>query len=180
MCNPAAAMTGQVGGGLNAAFASYNQGRLQAQGYEYRSMLNQHQADFAELAADEIIASGQAKSRAIKRNADRYAGSQRAFFGGSGAQVNTGTPVDVVADTHRGGAADAAVARRDAIMQAWGYKTKASQERQSSRINDIAEANSSTSGAIAAGSSLLTTAAQTGASYYSFKKEGWGGFFAKK
>lgn len=77
----------------------------------------------ADARATDALQRGAYEAGALRMNAGRIAGQQRADFGASGVDENVGSAADVQASTRMMGELDARTAMNNAYRQAWGFKT---------------------------------------------------------
>lgn len=83
--------------------------------------MNQH---FARINARDAIARGTEASHWAMSDTRRMIGSQRARLAAQGVDVNSGSALDVQADTMALGELDALTIKNNAAREAWGYKTQ--------------------------------------------------------
>lgn len=110
-----------AGAGMSAGGA-YASGKAQKKLAEYN-------AQVADIQAEDAIARGRQEESRHRTDVRVLTGSQRAAWGASGADVNSGNAVDVQADTARMGELDALTIRANAAREAWGYKVQAQDMR---------------------------------------------------
>jgi hypothetical protein len=91
-------------------------------------------ADYNALVSDQLaqdaIDKGRADEQMYRQGVKSLMGAQRADFAGQNVEVDTGTPVDVAADTAYLGEQDAQQIRLNAQREAWGYKAQGQGYRQ--------------------------------------------------
>jgi hypothetical protein len=156
-----AMMASSVSSSIGKATAGYYAGKVRGAGLRFRGAVDDENALLADYAARDAEDRGRTKEKEHLRKTKQFIGTQRAQMGASGVAVNAGTNTDVVADSARGGAQDALNIRRDSIMEAWGFKSKASGFRSNARMNRMAADDAEMAGAIGAGTSLITGAQKT-------------------
>ena len=83
----------------------------------------------ARAQADDAIERGRIKEQTYRQQIKQAIGGARAGFAGQNVRVDSGSPVDVVADIARTGEIDALQIRADAAREAWGYGVQATNER---------------------------------------------------
>lgn len=105
-----------------SAYGSYASGKSQER-------LANRQAEIADAQAQDAIDRGQLAEERRRQQTRQQIGSQRAGFAAQGVDVNLGTPADVYSDTAAIGELDAQTIRRNAQLEAWGYKTGAQDTR---------------------------------------------------
>jgi hypothetical protein len=116
----------------------YIQGQaIEAQG-DYAKKVSDGNAKLIELRAEDEIIRGEADAVAYKKKVRKLRGSQRAAYGASGVDVNTGSAMLVQQETEEQGALDALTIKNNAWKRAWGLKQEASNERFSGELGVIA------------------------------------------
>lgn len=116
-----AAIVTMFGAGMSAY------GQVQA-GRAHEALANR-QAQVAEQQAQDAIARGQVAEERRRLQTRQQIGAQRAAYASQGVDVNVGTPVDTQTDTASIGELDAQMIRRNAQLEAWGYRTGAADVR---------------------------------------------------
>lgn len=111
-----------AGGAAYSATGSRQAGKAQQQ-------VNEYNAQVADMQSLDAIARGQQEESIHRQDVKRLIGSQRAAWGASGADVNSGNAVDVQADSAKFGELDALTIRMNAAREAWGYKVAAQDSR---------------------------------------------------
>lgn len=152
MCNPAIIPVLQwvgaglaVVGGVQQARAAKAAGEAQAQADETNARIGRTQAEQARQI-------GNMEEERQMRRVRAAVATQRATQAANGLDVNSGTALDLQAETAGFGAADALNLRSNAIRQAWGFEVGA--------VNDLNSASAARSaGRNAATGTMLTTAA---------------------
>jgi hypothetical protein len=118
--------------------------------------LAENNAQIAELQADDAIVRGQQEEGIHRLKVRGMIGSQRAAWGASGADVNSGNAVDVQADTARFGELDALTIRMNAAREAWGYRVGASDMRARGQLARQEGDNKATSTILSAAGSYAS------------------------
>ncbi len=103
-----------VVGGIFQAIGQKNQADATAAAANYNAAVARNAATYAQQA-------GQVKAMAADRQTAAMIGRQRAAFASGGIDVNTGSPLDIQADTARFGRLNAMTIRNNAAREAWGY-----------------------------------------------------------
>lgn len=109
-------------GGLMAADAEKAAGEYQEQQYR----LN---ADFADLKAKEALRQGDIEASRYAAKGRQMVGRQRASLAAQGIDINVGSAIDVQEETKRIVEMDTNQIRTNAMRQAWGFKTEATNLR---------------------------------------------------
>jgi hypothetical protein len=152
-------------GGANQAAASAAQANYQAQVARNNQMVAQWNAQRA-LQQGEVDADNQnLKTAQLK-------GSQRAALAAEGGDVDSGSPLDIVADTARAGYTDAATIRSNAALQAYGYQVQAAGDAGTASADSAAAVNGLANLPFGVGSSLLSGASSVAGKYAEWSKPG--------
>lgn len=101
-------------------------------GKEQQSIANRN-AKLLEASADQAVERGNEEARGVRRRTRLLVGEQRAAAAAQGLDVSTGAPADLQEQAAAFGAADEATIRRNALDEAWGIRTQASNQRQAGR-----------------------------------------------
>lgn len=120
-----------VSTGMSVA-GSLIKGESQAQAYNYNAGIA---AQNAQIAREQ----GEAAVQAQQRNAARRIGTMIANYGASGVQVDSGSPLDVLADS-------AAMATLDSLTIRYNYALKAAGFENQAALDRAAAKSSRTSG----------------------------------
>lgn len=144
MCSPAIALAGaSVALGGISAYNQYQNGRYQAK------VANQN-AETAQLQAEDSINRGNIEAERRRTQIRQQLGSQAAALGGTGADLSTGSALDIFGDTAQFGELDALTTINNAQREAYGYQVQSQ--------NYKAEASSARKqGNMGAFTTLLTT-----------------------
>lgn len=159
MCGPylaVAAMALQFIGNKQA-------GDAQAQASMFDASIAKQNASIAEQAARDTKAAGhEAESNYLQKVAN-LTGRQRTTFAANNVE-QSGTALDIMAESAGQGAADATRIRSNAIREAWGYQNEADQYRQKAAFSRY-------SAKVAKKGGILTGATQAlGTGYQAFGK----------
>mgnify|MGYP000013338213 CR=1 FL=1 len=101
------------------AIGSYNEGEATAQSAEYNSAVARQNAEIAGQQSE-------AASQAQQRDAARKIGASIAAYGASGVQTDSGSPLDVLADSARMATLDNLTLKYNYALKARGFQSQAS------------------------------------------------------
>jgi len=133
--------------GVMGAKAQYDEGKIE-------DRLHQENAAYAEVQAKDAVARGVVEQDKVRLQLRRILGAQRARYGAGGIDLSAGgTPTDVALDSEREATLDMLTISNNAAREAFGYRTKARNERTSGRL-------ARKSGKSNAFGTVLTTGAQ--------------------
>lgn len=121
----------------------------------YRAAVARNQAEIAQRNADLARQQGEADAQRSQLRTARLEGSQRALLAAQGGDVDSGSPLDVVADTARAGATDAATLRSNAALRAYNYTLDAGADEAAANDADLEGENAMARLPLAQGASLL-------------------------
>lgn len=96
----------------------------------FAGQASRYQARVSEWQAQDAIERGREAENQHRLAVRRLVGAQRVSFAAQGVDVNDGSALDVQLDTVRHGTADAIRIRNNAAREAWGYRNRASVQRQ--------------------------------------------------
>lgn len=147
-----AATWAMIGAGV-AATGTLMQGQSQAMASEYN-------ADVAQQNAAIAAQQGQAAVAAQQRTAARTIGSMKAAYGASGVQVDSGSPLDVLADS-------ASMAELDKLTTQYNYALRGMGYSQQANLANMNAESATTS-------SLLSAGGQLAGGYGNYLKMGGG------
>jgi hypothetical protein len=109
------------------AASAYGQSKAtKAQG-RYEQQVAEQNATLANMQAEDTLAQGAKAATQHHVQTKGLIGAQRAVLASQGIDANTGSALDVQADTAALGALDELTIRNNAWRSAWGYKVQASQ-----------------------------------------------------
>lgn len=150
MCHPAIAAVGlglQLLGSQQEAQASATEA-----GFERAVALSN--ARVARQAAKDTTIAGHEAEEAYLNRVKGLTGTQRATFGANGVE-QSGTALDVMAESAGQGAADASRIRSNAIREAWGYETEAQNQDARASFAKYAGKAAKRGGILTGGAQLL-------------------------
>lgn len=125
MCDP---------GLIMAATTMYTMS-AQRQQANYQSQVARNNAKTQEYMAQDATARGERGEQAHRLNVARIKSEQRAAFGASGVDVQSGSPLEAISDTAMLGELDALTIRSNAEREAYGYRTGASNYMAQSKLD---------------------------------------------
>jgi hypothetical protein len=141
-----------------AGYAAYGQHRAG----QYQAAVAEQNASLAEKAAVDAENRGRTEEAQHRMKVRSLIGQQKAGYGASGVLVDTGSPLDALADTAYIGEQDALTIRRNAAMEAWGLRTQSGNFRAEGRLSKL-------QGNYGAGATLLQGAGAAGGQFYGMR-----------
>lgn len=131
MCNPAFFMVGAM---FATAAAGAYAADTQKKAGEYQAKVAEQNAELDEHRASQAATIGAIEEEKHRANVRRMAGTQRANLAAQGIDLQSGTAEALVDETYTMGETDALTVRFNAMQEAWGYQTSATNERNSGRF----------------------------------------------
>jgi len=125
--------------GLDTLFSTTNMandGAAQAQQANYMAQVARNNQTIAERNAALALQQGETQAMQRQQKTAQMIGSQRAALASQGADINSGSPLDVQTDTARAGAYDVANDRYNASLNAYKFHLDAA--NQEAAANDYA------------------------------------------
>ncbi|EAY3774991.1 hypothetical protein DL744_00865 [Shigella dysenteriae] len=118
MCNPALAVLAVTV--ASTAASAYSQ-RQQS---KYQSAVADQNADIAEAQAQDAVNRGNIEADQRRREMRQRAGTAAATMGATGAELSSGTALDVFADNAQFGTLDSLTTVNNAQREAYGYQVQ--------------------------------------------------------
>ncbi len=159
------ANTLQVTGNVLTGIEGYKQGQFQAQ-------VAKNNAALLDVAAGDTRAAGQTAASNLKTETGRLVASQKAAQAANGVDVNVGSAVEVRDATQALGDMDAMTLQYNAMREAYGYQAQAANERSAASAAKRTGNAALASGALKAGSTLISGASALSDKWASFKRSG--------
>lgn len=159
MCEPttiAYAVAAVIG-----AYGAYSASASSKAQAEYQSDMAENNAKVSKWQAEDAVVRGGEAAIQASRQAERMRGTQVARLTSNGLDISSGTPLAILEDTMFFGQQDANTIRNNAAREAWGHITQSSAADASSKM--YGSVAGSQNPGLAAGTSLLSSAAQYGA-----------------
>lgn len=133
--------------GYIKAFGSLYEGEASAQSQEYNASIARQNAVIAQQQ-------GAAAVQAQQRNAARAIGSVTANYGASGVRMDSGSPLDVLADS-------VAMATLDKLTIEYNYALRAQGYQQQANLNQMGAETARTSSYFKAAAAVADSASQS-------------------
>lgn len=116
-----------VGSGVVAADSAKAEGN-------YRQQVANQNAELDDIRATQAATAGAMQEEAHRAKVRQMAGAQRADFAARGIDLQSGIVQDLQDETYTFGETDALMIRYNAMNEAWGYRTSATNERNAGRF----------------------------------------------
>ena len=172
MCEPTtlaitALTLSAIGTGVSA-YAANQEVKAANKAAEYNAQIQERNAQIADIQAKDAEARGAVEEKQYRLKLQQLQGSQRAAAAGSGVLVDVGSPFDVLNDTVSYGELDALTIRRNAAVEAWGYRNQGVDYRQQANLSRSQKG----SAALATTSTLLTGTSRLASQFTNFNLSG--------
>ncbi len=155
---PFLSIASTVVGGVVSAIGAKQQADAQANAANYNAAVARNAALFAQQQ-------GEVNAQAADRRTAAMIGRQRAAYAAGNLDVNTGSPLDIQADTADMGRLNSLTIRNNAARQAYGYQANAN-------LDAASASNYETAGNTAMIGSLVGTATDVGGKWDSYRQAG--------
>jgi hypothetical protein len=162
---------GAIGTGMNA-IGQANTAQAQAAQMNYQAQVARNNQAVAQWNAQRALEQGEVDADNRNLKTAQLEGSQRAALAAEGGDVDSGSPLDIVADTARAGYTDAATIRSNAALQAYGYQLQAAGDAGTASADSASAVNGLANLPFGIGSSLLSGASSIGGKYAEWAKPG--------
>jgi hypothetical protein len=146
-----------------SAAAAVQQGRAAKAAGDANAQIQRH------FASDALLR-GAAEEQDMRLRTAGFMGEQAAAFGASGAEINTGSSLDILGDTAELGELDALRIRNNAQREAYAHLSGAA-------ISEAEGDNAQTSGYLNAAGTLIGGASQVSGKWNIYKKDNPGSTF---
>lgn len=158
-----------IAGAAVSAVGSIEQGQAQAQQAKYQAAVARNNQTIAQQNAQDALDRGAEQEQEQRKKTQFLIGQQRASLAAQGADLSSGTSLDLVSDIAGTGELDALTIRRNAQLEARQYQVQGMNYQADSQLQLLGGQNDLTSSYFDAGSSLLGGASKS-AGIYADKK----------
>jgi hypothetical protein len=172
---PVLAIVATVGSTVMSAIGQSQAASAQAGQANYMAQVARRNQQINEWNAARTEEQGRVASDLQRQKTAQIVGSQRAALASQGADINSGSPLDIQTDTERAGEFDALTIKSNAALQAFGYRTKGAEAASQAGLYDMTAANATANLPFAMGSTLLSGASSVAGKYASWQRGGGGG-----
>lgn len=152
-----------IGSGLQAASA-YNNSQGTKTAYAAQGKINENNAQMAEWRAQDALARGGRSMYATGLKTKALKGAQRARLAANGVDLGVGSALEILTDTDYFGQVDQDTVMDNAQREAWALRNEAQNFRSEADL--MRSRAASERPALAAGTSLLTSAGRVAGNWY--------------
>lgn len=164
------ATVASVAGTAMSAYGAYSNSQNAKAAMGAQAQVNRNNALIAGWQAEDAIKRGGRDAMRVKTMANRLKGAQRAGFGANGVDMTTGSALQILSDTEYFGEVDAGTVKDNAAKEAWALRNQAMGfSSEASLMQGRADRESP---ALAAGTSLLTSAGKVSSQWGSGSTSG--------
>lgn len=165
----ASLIAGAASGAMNTVGAYYAASG-QKSALKLQARLDEINAQIADSQARDALLRGERQEQAFRQDVAQLRSKQRVGMATGGIDLGSETAAAVLTSTDYLSEQDATQIKANALREAWGLRTEASNLRSSARMN---RATAKSISPIMAGvGTFLTEGARFGGSYYDFKESG--------
>lgn len=166
-----------IGTAISAIGSLYQAGASYASANAAASVANAN-ARMATAKGEAVMRKSTWEERRIRTASRKVQGSQRSALAASGVDPNTGSALDVQADTAYQAAEDVAMTHYNAELQKWGFDIEAANYKAQAQSHKQQGTSALIGGVIGAGSSILTGGSTFGSKWNAMSSGGksrlWG------
>jgi len=156
-----------VGTGMSA-IGQAQQGAASAAQANYQAQVARNNQMISEWYAQRALQQGSVDEQNQRSKASALLGSQRAALAAQGGDVNSGSPLDIQADTARAGEYDAQTIRNSAALKAYNYRLQGYNSAADAGRYDSQATNTMAALPFGVGSSLLSGASSLADKYLAY------------
>lgn len=153
--------------GLQQASAQRQAGKEAKAEAEYRAAIDRNNALRAEYLAEDAIERGKQEEREERIRGRLLIGQMRAVLAANGADVNSGSALDLQIDQAETNELEAQTVRNNAQREAQEFRIRASNYESEASLTQLAGENAYNSSKRKARGTLLSTAGKVAGSWYS-------------
>lgn len=155
-------------GGLLQGYGAFASARAQKDLLSFQAEIGDINARIAERSAQGALRSGRERQAVVRQRGAQVKGAQRARLAANGIDLGSDTAIELQTDADFITENDALAIERDAVAEAWGYRTQSVNQRNEALVSRAAAG--AIDGGAAAFGSLLTSAGNVADRWYDFKR----------
>ena len=137
-------------------YGGLQQGKAASAAASYNALLAQREASILEMQAKDAEKRGQVEEDRFRQQMTAFQGEQISSLAASGVQVDSGSPLQILADTAEEIELDARTIRHNASMEAWNFKNQSYNALAQANLSKWEGKQARTNSYISAGTSLLS------------------------
>jgi hypothetical protein len=165
MCEPVSIM--MAVGAVVGAIGQRNAAKGQQQALDHQAKVDANNATVAEWQAQDAEKRGQDDAARARRENSQRRGAQRVALAANGLDLNEGSALSLLDDTEYFGQVDQKTIADNTSREAWALRTRSQNFADASAVHKTAAGNINPN--LAAGTSLLSSAASVGKRWEAYK-----------
>jgi hypothetical protein len=135
-----------VVGASATAYSAYSQTRAANAAADYNAKVQERNAQIAEMQAKDATARGKLDEQKQRRQIVATMAAQKNAAAASGFTIDSESVQDNILDTAKYGELDAITVRRNAAMEAWGYRNQGANYSADAQLSQMSKRNATTAG----------------------------------
>ena len=155
----------QIAGTLMSVAGQIQQGRAAKNAANFQAAVARNNAILAERAAKEAEARGEVAVDKSQLATRQFIARQKVAQAGQGQEINTGSALDLTADSAAGGKLDELTIRANAEREAIGFRTQGMNFAAEAGFQELRAQNASAAGRFGALTTLVTGAGRISARF---------------
>lgn len=136
-----------VVGASASAYSAYTQTKAANAAAEYNAKIQERNAQIAEMQAKDAEARGKLDEKKQRQKIAMTIGAQKNAAAAAGVVIDDGSIVDNMNDTVKYGELDALTVRRNAAMEAWGFRNQAANYQADAGLSLMSKRSAGTAAA---------------------------------
>lgn len=166
-----ATATGVLGAGMQV-MGQAQQANAAAASASYQAGMMRNQQIIAQRNAEDAKRRGVLAEEQQRLKTGQIIGSQRAALAAQGADINSGSPLDIQTDTARAGELDALTIRSNTAREVYNYQAQAAGAGAQASLLDMQASNATAALPYTIGSTLLGSASSISGKWADWKRKG--------
>lgn len=155
-------------GGLLQGYGAISASRQLASSLEFQAEIGEINGRIADRAAQGAERRGRQQKAGVRTRGQQIKGAQRARLAANGIALDSDTAIELQTDTDYLTELDAEEIERAAVAEAWGYRTAATNQRNTALVSRGTAAG--IDGAASGFNSLLGSAGAVASHWYDYKR----------
>lgn len=169
---PVLAIAATVAGTAVSAYGAYSSSQASAQASAYQAQVARNNSIVAQQNAQAATKAGQEAATTASLKARNQLGEATAALAASGVDVSSGSAADVQTTEREYGRLDTQQTVQNAALNAYGYRTQATNYTAQAGLDTAEATNAPVAGAISAGGDLLSGAGSLGSKWVQWQNQG--------
>lgn len=167
-----ASLAATLAGTAMSVYGNIQSGKQARTAAAYNAKLAQREAGIAEMRAQDAERRGAIEEDRFRRQQSLLMGQQASMLAASGVELDSGSPLQILADTAEATEVDARTIRYNSQMEAWGLRNQRDGYTAQSQLANVEGKNAKNNAYLSAGSSLISGLGTAGMHYASMSERG--------